>query len=325
MERMIEVEHLTKWYGRTLALDRVSFSVARGQIVGFLGPNGAGKTTTLRILTGYLPATSGTARVAGRDVLLESLAVRSLIGYMPENMPLYPEMRVEEYLRLRAGLKGVPSARRGAAVDRAVERCRLKDVRRRLIGQLSKGYRQRVGLAEALVADPPVLILDEPTIGLDPAQIQETRRLIRALGEAHTVLLSSHILPEVEKTCSHLVIIAEGRIAAAGSVEELTTGLTSRRQVILEVRPGAAADGPAEMARAIGRLAGVADVRHEPTADGWTRLAVTPSGETDVRDRLHALVVQRGWLLRELRAQAATLEELYVQMTAGEAAARSVA
>ena len=325
MEMMIEVEHLTKWYGRTLALDRISFGVAQGQIVGFLGPNGAGKTTTLRILTGYLPATSGSARVAGRDVLLESLAVRSLIGYMPENMPLYPEMRVEEYLRLRAGLKGVPSARRGAAVDRAVERCWLKDVRRRLIGQLSKGYRQRVGLAEALVADPPVLILDEPTIGLDPAQIQETRRLIRALGEAHTVLLSSHILPEVEKTCSHLVIIAEGRIAAAGSVEELTMGLTSRRQVILEVRPGAAADGPAEMARAIGRLAGVADVRHEPTADGWTRLAVTPSGETDVRDRLHALVVQRGWLLRELRAQAATLEELYVQMTAGEAAARSVA
>ena len=325
MEMMIEVEHLTKWYGRTLALDRISFGVAQGQIVGFLGPNGAGKTTTLRILTGYLPATSGSARVAGRDVLLESLAVRSLIGYMPENMPLYPEMRVEEYLRLRAGLKGVPSARRGAAVDRAVERCRLKDVRRRLIGQLSKGYRQRVGLAEALVADPPVLILDEPTIGLDPAQIQETRRLIRALGEAHTVLLSSHILPEVEKTCSHLVIIAEGRIAAAGSVEELTTGLTSRRQVILEVRPGAAADGPAEMARAVGRLAGVTDVRHEPTADGWTRLAVTPSGETDVRDRLHALVVQRGWLLRELRAQVATLEELYVQMTAGEAAARSVA
>ncbi|HUU31694.1 MAG TPA: ABC transporter ATP-binding protein [Phycisphaerae bacterium] len=322
---MIEVEHLTKWYGRTLALDRISFGVAQGQIVGFLGPNGAGKTTTLRILTGYLPATSGSARVAGRDVLLESLAVRSLIGYMPENMPLYPEMRVEEYLRLRAGLKGVPSARRGAAVDRAVERCWLKDVRRRLIGQLSKGYRQRVGLAEALVADPPVLILDEPTIGLDPAQIQETRRLIRALGEAHTVLLSSHILPEVEKTCSHLVIIAEGRIAAAGSIEELTTGLTSRRQVILEVRPGAAADGPAEMARAVGRLAGVTDVRHEPTADGWTRLAVTPSGETDVRDRLHALVVQRGWLLRELRAQAATLEELYVQMTAGEAAARSVA
>ena len=325
MEMMIEVEHLTKWYGRTLALDRISFGVAQGQIVGFLGPNGAGKTTTLRILTGYLPATSGSARVAGRDVLLESLAVRSLIGYMPENMPLYPEMRVEEYLRLRAGLKGVPSARRGAAVDRAVERCRLKDVRRRLIGQQSKGYRQRVGLAEALVADPPVLILDEPTIGLDPAQIQETRRLICALGEAHTVLLSSHILPEVEKTCSHLVIIAEGRIAAAGSVEELTTGLTSRRQVILEVRPGAAADGPAEMARAVGRLAGVTDVRHEPTADGWTRLAVTPSGETDVRDRLHALVVQRGWLLRELRAQAATLEELYVQMTAGEAAARSVA
>jgi len=325
VEMMIEVEHLTKWYGRTLALDRISFGVAQGQIVGFLGPNGAGKTTTLRILTGYLPATSGSARVAGRDVLLESLAVRSLIGYMPENMPLYPEMRVEEYLRLRAGLKGVPSARRGAAVDRAVERCWLKDVRRRLIGQLSKGYRQRVGLAEALVADPPVLILDEPTIGLDPAQIQETRRLIRALGEAHTVLLSSHILPEVEKTCSHLVIIAEGRIAAAGSVEELTTGLTSRRQVVLEVRPGATADGPAEMARAVGGLAGVTDVRHEPTADGWTRLAVTPSGETDVRDRLHALVVQRGWLLRELRAQAATLEELYVQMTAGEAAARSVA
>ena len=227
MDLMIEVENLTKWYGHTLALDRASFTVEKGQIVGFLGPNGAGKSTTLRILTAYLPATSGKARVAGHDVLLDSLAVRSSIGYMPENVPLYGEMRVEEYLRFRAGLKGVPARQRHTAADRALNMAGLGDVRRRLVGELSKGYRQRVGLADALVADPPVLVLDEPTIGLDPTQIQEVRRLIRSLGGSHTVLLSSHILPEVEKTCSHLVIISAGRIAAAGTVDQLKTGLAA--------------------------------------------------------------------------------------------------
>ena len=321
MAAMIEVEALTKWYGRTLALDRVSFGVEKGQIVGFLGPNGAGKSTTLRILTGYLPATSGQASVAGHDVLLESLAVRSHVGYMPENVPLYGEMRVQEYLRFRAGLKDVPSAKRRAAVERVIERCWLKDVRRRLIGQLSKGFRQRVGLAEALVADPPVLILDEPTIGLDPAQIQETRRLIRSLGGQHTVLLSSHILPEVERTCSHLVIIAAGRIAAAGSVEDLRTGLAQRHRIILEVRSTSAADGPAEMARALGQAAGVASAEREDAGDGWTRLIVFPAAGSDPREAIWAIVAQRGWPLREMRWQVPTLEELYVEITAGEAAA----
>jgi ABC-2 type transport system ATP-binding protein len=317
---IIEVKNLTKWYGRTLALDRASFAVQKSQIVGFLGPNGAGKSTTLRILTGYLPATSGEAYVAGRDVLMESLAVRASIGYMPENVPLYHEMRVEEYLRFRAGLKDVPAKGRRAAVEKVIDRCWLKDVRRKLIGALSKGYRQRVGLAESLVADPQVLILDEPTIGLDPAQIQETRRLIRSLGETHTVLLSSHILPEVEKTCSHLVIIADGRIMAAGSLEDLKKGLTEGQRVILEARPAKSADGPAEMARAVGQAAGVAEVRREDAGGGWTRLCVAPAPGADPREALYGVVTQRGWLLREMRATAPTLEELYVQVTAGEAA-----
>ena len=321
MAPIVEVADLTKWYGRTLALDRISFSVEKGQIVGFLGPNGAGKSTTLRILTGYLPATTGSARVAGHDVFLDSLAVRSAIGYMPENVPLYPEMRVEEYLRFRAGLKDVPARERRAAVDRVVERCWLKDVRRRLVGQLSKGYRQRVGLAESLVANPQVLILDEPTIGLDPTQIQETRRLIRSLGGEHTVLLSSHILPEVERTCSHLVIISSGRIAAAGSVDGLKSGLAQRSRIVLEVRPGKTADGPAEMARAVGVAAGGGDVQREDAGDGWVRLLVTPAGDADPREALFAVVAQRGWGLREMRRQAPSLEELWVQVTAGDAAA----
>jgi ABC-2 type transport system ATP-binding protein len=326
---IIEVENVTKWYGRTLALDRVSFTVEKGQIVGFLGPNGAGKSTTLRILTGYLPATTGSASVAGHDVLLESLAVRSSIGYMPENVPLYPEMRVDEYLRFRAGLKGSPRRERGRAADRVIERCWLKDVRRRLIGQLSKGFRQRVGLAEALVSDPPVLILDEPTIGLDPTQIQEVRRLIRSLGGQHTVVLSSHILPEVEKTCSHLVIISSGRIAAAGSVEGLKTGHAQRHKVILEVRTGKTAhtgpmaDGPAEMVRVMRLAPGVAGVAREEAGDGWTRLTVTAAADTDPRESLFAVVAQRGWLLREMRLQVPTLEELWVQVTSGDAAART--
>ena len=321
MAAIIEVKNLTKWYGRTLALDRATFTVQKGQIVGFLGPNGAGKSTTLRILTGYLPATSGEARVAGHDVLMESLAVRASIGYMPENVPLYGEMRVEEYLRLRAGLKDVPAKNRRAAAEKVIERCWLKDVRRKLIGALSKGYRQRVGLAESLVADPQVLILDEPTIGLDPTQIQETRRLIRSLGETHTVLLSSHILPEVEKTCSHLVIIADGRIMAAGSLEDLKKGLTEGQRIVLEVRAALVPDGPAEMARAAGQASGVAEVWREDAGDGWTRLRLTPAPGADPREALYAVVAQRGWQLREMHATAPTLEELYAQVTAGERAA----
>jgi len=318
---MIEVQNLTKWYGRTLALDQISFTVEEGRIVGFLGPNGAGKSTTLRILTGFMPPTSGQARVAGRDVLAEGLAVRRSIGYMPENVPLYPEMRVDEYLALRAGLKEVPAGKRRAAVDRVVERCWLTDVRRRLVGHLSKGYRQRVGLAEALIADPPVLILDEPTIGLDPAQIQAVRELIRSLGQKHTVLLSSHILPEVERICDHLVIIAQGRIAAAGSVDDLKEGLAEAQRIVLEVHPGTGGDGPAEVARALGQVTGAGEVRREEAGGGWLRLTVQPVGNADLREALHAVVTQRGWRLREMRREAPTLEELYVRITAGEAAA----
>ena len=321
MSAMIEVDDLTKYYGRTLALDRASFTVEEGRIVGFLGPNGAGKSTTLRILTGFMPPTSGQARVAGRDVLTEGLAVRRSIGYMPENVPLYPEMRVQEYLTFRAGLKEVPSGDRAATVDRVVERCWLTDVRRRLIGQFSKGFRQRVGLAEALIADPPVLILDEPTIGLDPAQIQAVRELIRSLGEKHTVLLSSHILPEVEKTCSHLVIIAQGRIAAAGSVADLKEGLAESSRIVLEVHPGEGGEGPAEVARALGQVSGAGRVRHETLEGGWLQLAVQPAGDADPREALHQMVTQRGWRLREMRREAPSLEELYVRITAGEAAA----
>jgi len=316
---MIEVENLTKWYGWTLALNKVTFEVGEGQIVGFLGPNGAGKSTALRILTGFMPATSGRAGVNGHDVFSDSLALRRSIGYMPENVPLYPEMRVTEYLGFRAALKGVPAKARRHEVDRVIQRCWLSDVRRRLIGQLSKGFRQRVGLADALLSDPPVLILDEPTIGLDPSQIQEVRRLIRSLGERHTILLSSHILPEVERTCSHLVIIAQGRIAAAGSIEDLRGGSAAKHTVVLEVR--SANDGPAEMTRAIGQIAGVSGVGRDDLGGGWVQLVVSPAGDQDLRETIASVVSQRGWALREMHRQVPTIEDLYLRITAGEAAA----
>ena len=232
---MIHVEHLTKYYGDYAAVRNVSFEVGEGQVVGFLGPNGAGKSTTMRILAGYLTATSGTVEVAGMNVFWNPVEVRRKIGYMPESCPLYGEMRVGEYLRFRAGLKGVYGSRRRARLDFVLDRCWLKDVRRQLIGTLSKGYRQRVGLADALIAEPAVLILDEPTSGLDPAQIRETRGLIRELGKEHTVILSTHILSEVEKTCDHVIIINKGQVAldrslrggeSAAQLEELFVRIT---------------------------------------------------------------------------------------------------
>jgi ABC-2 type transport system ATP-binding protein len=218
---MIHVSNLTKYYGDYPAVRDVSFDVARGQVVGFLGPNGAGKSTTMRILAGYLTATSGRATVAGIDVFWDPVGVRRKIGYMAESCPLYPEMRVVEYLTYRGGIKGLHGRPCRLAVDRVVERCWLSDVRRQLVGTLSKGYRQRVGLADALLHDPPVLILDEPTAGLDPSQIRETRQLIRHLGQQHTVLLSTHILSEVEVTCDQAIIINRGQVAAAGRLEDL--------------------------------------------------------------------------------------------------------
>ncbi len=227
---MIHVKDLTKYYGDYAAIQDVTFDVPAGQIVGFLGPNGAGKSTTMRILAGYLTATSGQATIAGFDVFWQPLEVRRRIGYMPENCPLYHEMRVVEYFRFRAGIKGVFGALRCKRIDYVCQRCWLTDVRRQLIGTLSKGYRQRVGLADALLANPPVLILDEPTAGLDPAQIRATRKLIRELGKEHTILLSTHILPEVEMTCDSVVVIDRGRVVASSSMGELARQAGSGRQ-----------------------------------------------------------------------------------------------
>jgi ABC-2 type transport system ATP-binding protein len=232
---VIHVSNLTKYYGDYAAIQDVSFDVPRGQIVGFLGPNGAGKTTTMRILAGFLTATSGRATIDGLDVFWQPLAVRRRIGYMPENCPLYPEMRVNEYLHFRAGIKGMHGRLRRQRLDYVVERCWLTDVRRQLIGTLSKGYRQRVGLADALLADPPVLILDEPTAGLDPAQIRETRKLIRELGQEHTLLLSTHILPEVEMTCERFIIINQGRLAASGLLSELCSGRQTLEELFVRI------------------------------------------------------------------------------------------
>ena len=218
---MIHVENLTKYYGDYAAVRNVSFDVERGQVVGFLGPNGAGKSTTMRILTGYLTATSGKASIDGHDVFWDPIAARRRVGYLSEGCPLYTEMRVEEYLRFRGGLKGLNRRETNTRLGYVLDRCWLRDVRRQLIGTLSKGYRQRVGLADALIANPPVLVLDEPTVGLDPAQIRETRKLIKELGKEHTVLLSTHVLPEVEMTCDHVILIYQGKVAAKGSLDAL--------------------------------------------------------------------------------------------------------
>jgi len=218
---MIHVENLTKYYGDYAAVRNVSFDVARGQVVGFLGPNGAGKSTTMRILTGYLTATSGKASIDGKDVFWDPIEARKRIGYLPESNPLYSEMRVDEYLRFRGGLKGMTGRDTNKRLGYVVDRCWLGDVRRQLIGTLSKGFRQRVGLADALIGNPPVLILDEPTVGLDPSQIRETRKLIKELGKEHTLLLSTHILPEVEMTCDSMIIIHQGKVAAQGTLDEV--------------------------------------------------------------------------------------------------------
>ena len=310
---MIEVRNLTKWYGRVLAVDNISFDVAVGQVVGFLGPNGAGKSTTLKILTCYLPATSGRVSVDGLDVLADSLAVRRRIGYMPELVPLPGEMRVGEYLTYRAALRDIPARKRRAAVDRAAERCWLsspEDMTRRRLDQLSRGYRQRVGLADVLLHDPPVLVLDEPMIGLDPAQIRAMRELVTALGRDHTVILSSHILAEVEQTCSHLVIIAGGRIAATGTPAELRRRVVGPSRIIAELR-GASAE---ELAAAVAKLDGVSEVKHV-RAGKWTRLTVSGDDESDARSAVASLAAEKGYGLRELRRDVASLEEFFVQIT----------
>ena len=310
---MIEVRHLTKWYGRILAVDDISFGVEKGQVVGFLGPNGAGKSTTLKILTCYQPATRGRASVDGFDVLSQSIDVRRRVGYMPEAVPLYPEMRVRELLSFVAGLRDVPRGRRKAAVDRAAERCWLsqpEDMMRRRVGELSRGYKQRVGLAEALLHDPPVLVLDEPTLGLDPAQIRAMRDLIRELGQDHTVILSSHILAEVEQVCKQLIIIAGGRIAATGTPGELRQRVLGPSRIIAEVK----ANDESTIVPAVKGVAGVRAVESS-RAGSWTRLLIQGDPASDLRSDVFKLAVAKAWQVRELRREVGSLEDFFVQIT----------
>jgi ABC-2 type transport system ATP-binding protein len=301
---MIEVERLSKRFGAVRAVDRLTFAVDRGEIVGLLGPNGAGKTTTMRILTTLLPPTSGRARLAGHDVLDAPLEVRRAVGYLPENVPLYTEMRVREYLHFRARLKDVPRARRRAAVNEVMARCRLGEVEDRILGHLSKGFRQRVGLAEALVHDPDILILDEPTAGLDPIQIREVRGLIRALGDRHTILLSTHTMSEVEAVCARVIIIARGRIAIDDRLERFQADSA----VVLEAR------GPADAIHAA--LESAADVErvHVLHSDGeYTTFEVRAREGIELREALAVRVIQNGWSLRQLQLRRTTLEDRFVQ------------
>ena len=309
---MIEVQNLTKYYGPVTAIRDVSFRVAPGEIVGFLGPNGAGKSTTMRILACFMPASGGTARVAGYDVFRESMEVRKRIGYLPENVPLYGEMRVAPYLDFVAEVKGIGRAERRRRVADVMERCLIGDVQNRLIGTLSKGYRQRVGLAQAIVSDPHVLILDEPTIGLDPRQITEIRALIKSLAGEHTVILSTHILPEVSMVCSSVVIINRGAIVAQGPIDMLVEQFFPSSRVEVEIEKPAPAVRDAMQA-----IPGVLNVT-EVTADGVGRYVVEAARARDVRAEIFHLAAQQHWQLRELRRVGMTLEEVFMRVVAGE-------
>jgi len=309
---MVQADRLRKQYGPNLALDDVTFEVERGDIVGFLGPNGAGKTTTMRILSGFLPASSGTAAVAGYDVARDSIEVRRRIGYLPEGVPLYPEMRAEEYLAFRARIKGLARRERRRSIASVISRCGLDAVRRKLIGSLSKGYRQRVGIADALVSDPPVLILDEPTIGLDPNQIREVRELIRELGGDHTVILSTHILPEVEAVCRRVLIIHRGRMVFGDTLEGIQAHGAGGTRITIEARlPDGARPG------AIQDVPGVEDLSVEEDG-GVTRLTVHVTPEPDIRGDLFRRAADLGWTILELRRIKPSLEDVFVRHTTGE-------
>jgi ABC-2 type transport system ATP-binding protein len=301
---------VSKRFGRTLAVDDVSFEVARGEVLGLLGPNGAGKTTTMRILSGYISADTGSASLAGFDVAAEPLEVRRRLGYLPENNPLYLDMTVREYLALVGEARGVPRGDLGRLLARAVEICGLGPVRGRIIGQLSKGYRQRVGLAGALLHDPEFLILDEPTVGLDPTQIIEIRELIRGIGSEKTVLLSSHILPEVEATCQRVLIFNEGHLVGQGTPAELAAQARGSEFVDLSVR------GPRdEVARELCAVPGVAECSHAGDEEGVPRFRVRCDAGTDPREDLAAVVARRGWGLRELHAERLSLEDVFLKLT----------
>ena len=314
---MIDVKNLVKWYGPTLAVDNLNFHIPQGAIVGFLGPNGAGKTTTLRMLTGYLPPTSGSATIAGIDVATNSTEARAKLGYLPESTPLYLEMRVEEYLHFRGKLYHMPRDLRNKRIGYVCDVCGLTHNRRRLIGQLSKGNRQRVGIAQALLHDPPVLILDEPTAGLDPNQISQVRKLISDLKGKHTVLLSTHILPEIEKTADQIIIIAGGKIVAKGTPDELRQKVSHGARVLIEAK---APQTP--LRDALARLEKVVSVEIAPLTDaGWARVIVTPKANVDARTDIGNALLENGWPVREMRFETASLEQFFVQITAQQSQA----
>ena len=311
---MIEVQHITKRYGRVTAVDDVSFRVERGEILGFLGPNGAGKTTTMRILTGFMPATEGRATVAGFDVFNQPIDAKRRTGYLPETPPLYPDMTVREYLDFVARIKGVPPKERRERVGAIMDRTRVSDMAARHCGKLSKGYRQRVGLAQALIHNPEVLILDEPTAGLDPKQIIETRDLIRSLAGDHTIVLSTHILPEVAQTCQRVVIINKGRVVAVDTPEALTARLKGAETMFVQIDANGADAGAA-----LQTIPGVTRVAAADQRGGAGAYEVESARGTDVRREIAQAVVARGWGLLELRPMRMSLEEIFLQVTTEEA------
>jgi len=310
---VISVENLTKRYATKTAIEAMTFRVEKGEILGFLGPNGAGKTTTMRIITGYMPSTDGTVKVDGFDVADQPLEVRRRIGYLPENPPLYTEMTVNSYLQFVAKLKGLTGARVQEDVNRAMDRVNITDVQDRIIAKLSKGYKQRVGIAQALLGDPPVLILDEPTIGLDPKQIQEVRELIKSLAGTHTVVLSTHILPEVEQTCHRVIIIDHGKIVAVDTPQNLRSQIQGGARVLIEV------EGPvADVLTAVKAIPGVATARILTQDATRGSFQVDVDSGKDIRRDLARAVVQAGWGLLELQSENMSLEDIFIKLTTAE-------
>ena len=312
---MITVKELTKRYARNTAVDHISFDIQKGQIVGFLGPNGAGKTTTMRMLTCFLPPTEGSATVAGFDVLEEPMEVKKRIGYLPENPPLYPEMMTGEYLEFVGSLKGLRGAELKQRIDYVSERCAVADVRNKQLGKLSKGYRQRVGLAQAIIHNPDVLILYEPTAGLDPKQINETRDLIKSLAGDHTIILSTHILPEVEQICERVIIIAKGKLVATDTVDNLQNRSRGAESVLLEVAGRNGDLDPSVVQARLAKVSGIDRIVLKAKHPTHSTFEIEAQKDHFVRGDLARAVVEAGWDLNEMRSSAATLEEIFLQLT----------
>ncbi len=311
---MIEVRNLTKRFGRTIAVDNLSFDVGRGEVLGFLGPNGAGKTTTMRMLTCYLFPDSGTAKLAGYDILENPIEVRERVGYLPENAPLYLDMDVVSYLEFVAEVRGIPDGKKAKRIVEMVEVCGLGDVVGRKVGELSKGYKQRVGLAQTLIHDPEILILDEPTTGLDPTQIIEIRELIKQIGKERTVILSSHILPEVEATCSRVLIINEGRIAASGTPDELQSMAGGGENTYVSIK-----SHHSDVAEKLGRIPGVSSVTQlEELQDGYTRYLIKSKSSIDVGESVFKAAIENGWVVNEIRKEVLSLEDIFLKLTTKE-------